>query len=351
MKLMTRTAKMKSEGRFVHERTAREVPMTRRWLIAAGMLLALTLTGAAATAVAAGLTIAVSRTPLSLPLYVAESQGYFAAEGVQVTFNEVVGGHRSFQKLLDGEADLATSSDAVIMSNSFKRNDFAVVATFVTAKKDINIVAGKDAAIARPQQIAGKRVGTVLGSASHYYLDTWLVFHGVDPKAVQLVSLQPEAMAAALAQGQVDAVAIWEPFGFEIIKAIPGAKLLPNPDTYVVSFNLIVPKRHLGQRDDDLVKVLRALLRAEQFIQSEPAKAQGILLTRLKLDQDFIDWIWQHYKYRLSLEKSLITTLESEARWARQEGYVTAGRSPNYLEFIYTEPLRKARPDRLSIGR
>lgn len=324
--------------------------MPRRWFMAAGLLLVLTLTGAA-TAVAAGLTIAVSRSPLSLPLYVAESQGYFAAEGVQVRFNEVVGGHRSFQQMLEGEADLATSSDTVIMSNSFKRKDFAIVASFVTGHRDINLVVGKNAAIERPQQMAGKRVGTVLGAASHYYLDTWLVFHGVDPKAIHLVNLQPEAMAAALTQGQVDAVSIWEPFGFRIVKTIPGAKLLPNPDTYVLSFNLIASRKLLGQRDDDLVKLLRALLRAEQFIQAEPARAQAILLTRLNLEQDFIDWIWPHYKYRLALEQSLITTLESEARWARQEGYVTAERSPNYLEFVHTAPLRKARPDRLGIGR
>lgn len=322
--------------------------MMKRWFMAAGLVLVLT---AAANAVAAGLTIAVSRSPLSLPLYVAESQGYFAAEGVQVRFNEVVGGHRSFQQMLDGEADLATSSDAVIMSSSFKRKDFAVVASFVTSNRDIKLIAGKSAAIDRPQQLAGKRVGTIHGAASHYYLDTWLVFHGIDPKAIQLINLQPEAMAAALAQGQVDAVAIWEPFGFRIVKTVPGATLLPNADTYMLSFNLIASRKLLGQRDDDLVKVLRALLRAEQFIQSEPARAKAILRTHLGLDQEYIDWIWPHYKYRLALEQSLITTLESEARWARQEGYVTAGRSPNYLEFIHTAPLRKARPDRLGIRR
>lgn len=319
------------------------------WLtLLLALLLAIATSGAA---VAAGLTIAVSRTPLSLPFYVAETQGYFAAEGVQVALKEVIGGHRSFQQMLDGEADLATASGTVIMFNSFKRDDFAVVASFVTSSNDTKLILGNGASISSPQQLAGKRIGTVVGASSHYFLDTWLIFNGVDPKSIRLSNHQPEAMATALAKGEVDAVAIWEPFAFQALKAVPGTRLLPDHGAYVMSFNLIGNKKLLELRDDDLARVLRALLRAEQFIQSEPAGAQAILRARLKLDQDFIDWIWPHYKYRISLDQSLITTLEGEARWARQEKHVIAGRSPNYLRFLHPQPMLKLRPDRVTIGK
>ena len=296
------------------------------------------------------LTIAVSQTPLSLPFYIAQSQGYFAAEGLPVKINDIVGGHRTLQQLLSGEADLATSSDAVIMFNSFQRNDFAVIGTFVTSNDDVQVITRRDAGIARPEQMAGKRIGTVVGAASHYYLDTLLLLHGVDPKSVRIINLQPEAMEAALAQGEVDAVSIWEPFPFKINKALPNTVILPNTGTYVLNFNLIVHKKLIGVRDEDLVKLLRALDRAQRFIKEEPLKAQAILRTRLQLDQAFIDWIWQRYSYRLTLDPSLISTLESEARWARHEGHVANIRSPNYLRFIHSGPLRKVRPDAVGIG-
>ena len=158
-------------------------------------------------------------------------------------------------------------------------------------------------------------------------------------------------MATALSKGEVDAVAIWDPFGFEIIKSVPGAKSLPNPGTYTLSFNLIVNRKILGSRDEELPRVLRALLRAEQLISADPGKAQTILRERLKLNQDYVDWVWPNYRYRLSLEQSLLTTLESEARWARREGHVTAGQSPNYLGFIHADALHKVQPARVSIGR
>lgn len=300
---------------------------------------------------AAGLAIAVARSPLSLPLYVAESQGYFAAEGVQVALKEVIGGNRAMQQLRDGEVDLATASETVAVFHSFKRNDFAVIASFATSTEDVDLIVGKDLGNARPDQLAGKRIGTVIGASSHYYVDSWLVFHGVDPRSTRPVSLQPETMASALANGTVDAVAIWNPFSFEILKTVPGARQLPNPGTYRLSFNLISGQKLLGPRDNELAGVLRALLRAEQFIQTEPLKAQAILRDRLALNQDFIDWIWPKFNHRVMLDQSLVTTLESVARWARHEGHVTASRSPNYLNFIYDEPLRMARPDRLRIGK
>ena len=295
------------------------------------------------------LRLSVSTTPLSLPIFVAESEGYFAAEGLAVKINEVIGGHRTLQQVFDGSADVATSSEAVVMFNSFKRNDFAVIASFVTSDDDVRVVTRASKGIAGISELAGKRVATVVGAASHYYLDTSLLLSGVNPKQIQTSNLQPESMVEALAKGDVDAIAIWEPFPFQALAGITDARVLPKTRAYLLSFNLIVSKNIRGTRDDELVKLLRAVDRATRFIAAEPAKAQAILRSRLHADQKFIDYLWPRYNYRLTLAQSLLLTLEGEARWARQEGHVKAERSPNYLDFIHSAPLRRVRPDAVSI--
>ena len=255
------------------------------------------------------------------------------------------------QQLLEGSADLATSSEAVVMFNSFQRTDFAVIASFVTSDDDVKIITRADTGISQPHQLAGKLVGTVTGAASHYFLETLLLSKGIEPKSVRIRNLQPEAMGEALKNREVDAIVIWEPFPFKALKTVPGAKILPKSGIYKLTFNLIVHKKHLGVRDDELVKILRALDRAQQFISTQPQKAKAILLERLKLDSAFIDWIWPRYNYRLSLDQSLLTTLEGEARWARQEGLVKGDKSPNYLNFIYVGPLSKVRQAAVEIIR
>ncbi len=297
------------------------------------------------------LRISVSQTPLVLPFYIAESQGYFTDEGVKVRILDVLGGHRTMQQLLEGSADLATSSEAVVMFNSFQRSDFAIIASFVTSDDDVKVITRADTGITQAQQLGGKLVGTVTGSASHYFLETLLLLKGVDPKSVRLRGLQPEQMAEALKKKEVDAIAIWEPYPFKALKTVPGARMLPKSGVYRLTFNLIASKKILGTRDDELVKILRALDRAEQFISREPQKAKIVLLERLKLDNAFIDWIWPRYSYRLLLDQSLITTLEGEARWARQEELVKVEKVPNYLNYIYSGPLNVVRPNAVTLIR
>ena len=295
------------------------------------------------------IVLSLSRTPLSLPFYVAQHEGFFYDEGIEVKVNEVIGGHRSMQQLLDGEADLATSTETVLMFNSFKRNDFAVIASFVSTTDDVKVIAHGTSGITRPEQLAYKRVGTILKSASHYYLDTLTLLNGIDPKSVQLVSLQPEDMASALERKEVDAIAVWQPFAYRAEREVSGAKMLPDDGFYNLSFNLSASRQIIEQRSDDLVKLLRALDRATRFISTEPLKAQTILRSRLKLDQAYVDWIWPRYQYQLTLGKSLLVSLESEARWAIEEGHITALRSPNYLSFIHSLPLRRILPAAVGI--
>ncbi len=99
-----------------------------------------------------------------------------------------------------------------------------------------------------------------------------------------------------------------------------------------------------------MVRLLRAVERAEQFIQDHPAQAQAILREQLKLDQSFVDWVWGGLGFRLSLDQALLTTMEGEARWAQREGHVAERARPNMLTLIHAGPLRAVKPGAVGTG-
>ncbi len=298
---------------------------------------------------AAPLTLALSMSPLSLPFFVAESEGFYAAEGVQVQTNEVIGGHRAMQDMLAGKADLATCSEAVIMFTSFKRDDFVVLASFGTSLEDVKVLTLESSKVTRARDLAHRRVGTIVGAASHYYLDTLAMLDGVAPESLEIVALQPETMAVALQQGGVDAIAVWQPSAYQAEHNVPGARALDDGGFYMLSFNLVSLRSTADQRNGDIVPLMHALNRAQRFIRDNPARAKQILRVRLGIDQAYADWIWPRYRYRLSLNQSLITTLESEARWALAGGHVSGERAPNYLRMIQPGPLRSVDPAAVGI--
>lgn len=298
------------------------------------------------------LTIAVAATPLSLPIYVAHDQGYFADEGLKPRWAECLGSFRCLRLLFAGEVDLATVTDAAVMFGSFERTDYSVLATFVKVPDDLKLVARRSAGITAPQHLAGKRIGVVWRSASHFFFDAYLLVNGVDPKSVIAVGMAPEDLVDALATGKVDAISTWEPLGHEASARL-GADvvLLTDPGVYSETFNLVASRRLTGTHDADLAKLLRAIHRGERFIRARPEQAKAILRARLKTEPAVVDWIWRSPQFRLTLEQSLLRTLEAQARWAMRSGHVWATKAPNYLNFVHAAPLRSVDDEAVSLPR
>jgi NitT/TauT family transport system substrate-binding protein len=322
-----------------------------RTALARAAALAALVTGTTA-APAQPLALAVAQTPLSLPIYIASEKGFFAAEGVDVRLSDCSGGPRCLKQLLENQTDLATVGDLPILFNAFERTDFAVLGTFVTTNEDVKLVAHARSGVSKPSHLAGKRVGVVTGASSQYFLELYLLTVGVDPRTLTMVSLQPEKMLEAMLAGTVDAIAVWEPHAYLTTRALgSSAVVMSHTSGYILTFNLVTHRRLVGVRDADLVRVLRAVERAEQFIHAHPEDAKAILRARLKLDQGFVDWVWSGLNYRLGLEQSLITTLEGEARWARRAGHVKGTATPNFLGMLHTAPLKTVKPGAVGVDR
>jgi NitT/TauT family transport system substrate-binding protein len=324
-------------------------PVARRRAAAALVLALAWLAPDAARADA--LRIAASRSPVSLPLYVAQQRGFFAEQGLDVAITDCIGGARCLRVLLDDQADIATSAESSVVQQAFRHADVAIVATFVHASDNIKLIARKASGIVRSEQLAGRRMGVIPGSAAQYALELHLLSVGVDPRRVTMVPLQPEETVAALRDGRIDAVTVWEPYSYVALHgAAPVGVRLPLAGGYIETYNLVGRQTLFAHRDDAVARMLRAVDQAEQFIQTHPAEAQVILRERLQLDQGFVDWVWGGYAWRLSLDQALLSTMAGEVRWAQRERHVAEGARPNVLALVHAGPLKAVRPAAVGIG-
>jgi len=297
------------------------------------------------------LRIAASRAPVSLPLYVAQQRGYFEDEHLDVTIIDCIRGTRCLRMLLDDKADLATSSEMPVVLQAFAHGDVTIVATMAQASDNLKLIVRKASGVTRGEQLDGRKVGVIAGTASQYLLETHLLTVGVDPQHVTMVPLEAEETVAALQSGRIDAVAVWEPYGYAALHG-PDAvgNRLPLAGGYIESYNLVGRRSQLPRQDDALARLLRAIDRAEQFIRADPAAAQAILREQLKLDQHFVDWVWGGLGFRLSLDQALLTTMEGEVRWAQREGHVPEGARPNVLTLIHPGSLKSIKPAAVGTG-
>ncbi|CAN5198900.1 NrtA/SsuA/CpmA family ABC transporter substrate-binding protein [soil metagenome] len=308
----------------------------RRLLMALGLCSALC---GAGSVPAAGLTLALAELPSFAPALIAEAEGYYAAEGLNLKILPCVNGRRCLKHLTDGEAQVATVANTPMMFAAHEGKAFEIVATMATSATDNSLIARSDRGIRNVADLKGKRIGFVPGTTSHFFTDAFLLFHGIDHTAVTLVPLDAGQAAEQLARGEVDAAGLYTPHGPHALALLRDKGLvLPSPRLYTVALNLVSQP---GVAPADLGKLLRALQRAIVLINEQPERAQAVLARRLKMDGAALLALTAVYDFKLSLSPSLLTTLEAESRWAQRSALVPAGPLPDYLARIQAGPLRK----------
>ena len=174
------------------------------------------------------------------------------------------------------------------------------------------------------------------------------MFHEIDPARVTTVSLAPDRLAQSLEMRDVDAIAIWEPVASNAL-ALLGATgvLMPESRIYTQHFSLMSNRKVIAEQAPALVKLLRALARAERFIAANPERAAQILSARLR--KQVAPKSLAEHDYRLSLGQSLITTMDGQARWAAGKGLMPGAKGGNLLRCIEASLLRAAAPESVNL--
>ncbi|MEG3639235.1 ABC transporter substrate-binding protein [Magnetococcus sp. PR-3] len=297
-------------------------------------------------------TIAVS--PLSFASYtifIAQERGYFAAEGLTVRLEHHPHGLSAMQALQAGEVDYASSSETPLIRHILKGAEFRILASMITANHHVGIVARRDRGITRSADLVGKRIGVTQGSNGAYYLDLCLLMHGLSSSSVTRVHLKPTEMKSALVAGEIDAASVWNPVKYALIKELnEGAFSTDLKGLYAPHFILSVHARHLQRNPDQVEAMMKAMLRAAEYVKEHRDQANVIAARYMKSTPELLHSLSATYDFTLKLDQSLISILEQQAHWIGNGLKVEKAQPiPNFLEYIAHQPLVSVAPDRVTV--
>ena len=185
--------------------------------LAAMVLGAAIATGAAAQAPEKKkITIAVGGKTLFyyLPLTVAERQGYFKDEGLEVEIPDFPGGARALQALVGGSADMVSGAYEHTINMAAKKQP--IKAVVLQAKySSIVLLLPKDKAARYKggKDLKGLKIGvTAPGSSTNMFVNNLLAKDGLKPTDVSIVGVGTGAGAfAAMDKGEIDAISNLDP--------------------------------------------------------------------------------------------------------------------------------------------
>jgi NitT/TauT family transport system substrate-binding protein len=180
----------------------------------------------------------------------------------------------------------------------------------------------------------------------HFFLYHFLLKHGLRGGRTTVVFLEPAELPSALARGEIDAFSMREPLVGEAERLLgDNAILFEEKGLYLKTFNLVAVEDAVKNRTSVVNKILRSLIRAEEYTRQHPEQARRKVANRLQISEAVIEREWNELWLQVSLEQSLLLNLEDQARWAVSEGLVKGKKMPNFLNIIFPDPLDTIRPE------
>ena len=296
------------------------------------------------------LTLALSRSFLSTPLYLAQLKGFFTDEGLDIILQEYPSGKLSTKAMLSGEVDVSTVADLPIVMNGFKGENFYIFCTFSTSYSFLKILARKDHGISEAKDLKGKRVGANKGTSSYYFLGAFLTNHLLTMKDIDMVHFKTTNLSAALINNEVDAISVWQPHERQAIETL-GQKViaLPTEKIYRTTFNLACKRDFAKIHLSALKKLIQAIHRAAQYARDNKIEATELIAEQFGIESSLVASYWPEYTFGVNLEQALLVQLDDIARWAVASKLVPGQRIPNFFNYIFLDIMSGTFPEQISI--
>ncbi len=256
-------------------------------------------------------TVGVGGKPLFyyLPLTIAERNGYFKAEGLDVEILDFPGGARALQALLGGSVDIVSGAYEHTITQQAKGQN--IEAVFLQGKYSAIVLVMNKAKAAQyrsPADLKGMKIGvTAPGSSTNMFVNVLLAKAGLKPDAAAFIGVGATAGAVAIMQrGEIDALANLDPVVAQLeasgnfIAVVDTRTAKGMQDVYGGAYaagSIYVPVDFSKKYPNTTQAFVNAMMRALRFIQrSTPDEIIAVVPAEYYADKAL---------YKTALEKNL----------------------------------------------
>lgn len=296
-------------------------------------------------------TIAAPALEQNALIYVAEDQHFFERSGLTVNITDYQTGRETLGALMQGTADIAQTAELPFVDAALKKNPVSALAVndrmlnaFVVGRKDHGIQAISD--------LKGKKIGITPNTVVEFFFSRFLTLHGMSLGDVTIVNMPPAQLASAIDSGELDAVAIWQPYVYQILKKEPASFLTWSVNSNQPAFGILVGRKDwLAQHGEASKRVLQCILDAQDFVVQHPDEARAIVGKRLGLDDAYLASVWTQHQFSVTLDYSLIVAMNEEARWMIAGNLTAEKQVPDFMDYIDARSLKAIKPDAVTVRR
>ena len=288
----------------------------------------------------------------------ADALGYYKEEGLDATVKWIVSGTDMPSLAASGQVNFYGEGNFTTAILRDKNVDMRYVMRTADISGTQSFVLGPNANIASPKDLEGKKVGMAAGSGVSVAIANMAKQHGIAYDKIQFVNLQPPDQAPALARGDIDAMAVWEPWSLAGRKL--GGKVyftgnhsfIDGQDKQVAWLYLdsgINVKGDFMDKNPNTVKaVMRAIMRATDYINSNPIeKSAEVLSKSLEVPAADLMTIMKENIYSNEWDQRAVEGSNEFIQWGANLKYVS--KPVDVKEVVDFRLLKELAPDKVKV--
>lgn len=297
------------------------------------------------------ISVGIQVSPAMTLVMVAEDKGFFDKAGVDVEIKEFTAGKFALQAFLGGSLDVAISGEVPVTLSVLQGNQFRVIGQVVERTiNECRVIVRKEKGLATPEAYFGskkRKLSTSFGGGPEFFTYNFLKKHGLKEDQIELISQKPEDMPAAISNGSVDAISIFDPFArIAEIRLGDEGMTFADSDIYSELYVIDVMQHTIDDKSDLLLSMLRGLYNAGIYIEKHPDESKQVLMKYTELEKEIVDDIWDNFVFKLALNDLFIKYTSAEARWAVEKGtFPKTTKIPDFYSVAYPDFLKQIDPE------
>lgn len=251
-------------------------------------------------------TLALSKNPWNTLALVAADKGFFEETGLDIQLNYQDAGRYCYDAVISKSADFGNIVDVNIsyIGYSPNKNTF-MLAEMNRSPGSVVILAKKSRGINSPKDLKGKSLAFSAGTVSDVFARRFIQKNGIKEDSIKFQKIQPKGIVPAfISKDGPDAIAVWEPF-------ISGArKGLGNdivtfeaPEIYTIREFIAVRSDWAKENKDAVEKYLKAMKKAEDYVNKNQEEAQKIVARMSAMDLTIVKSCWSKYKAIIAYDR------------------------------------------------
>jgi aliphatic sulfonates family ABC transporter substrate-binding protein len=228
-------------------------------------------------------------------LFTARELKLFEKAGLAPTYVKFVAGAPMIAAAQSKSIDVADLGTVPFLVGLSQGVDWVMIGISTEGAYTEGVAARKESGINTPADLKGKRIGYFKGSTAQYGLIMALRQQGIRLDQVTLLDMPPAEQLAALANKEIDAAMVWEPWMQRMVHEA-NAKIIATEGDFGIYTNVTgyaARRDWLRDNKETAVRFLRALLMAYDVLQKDPSIGVRTLAGEMGIKEAWVKEIYR----------------------------------------------------------